>query len=287
MHVFSDGEDNASDELRRKELMEQQKNFKDSVSIHHKFLYSFNTSFEAVKNIAETIEATVIMVQTDNIKVTLDERNKQVFRFFSKNLAKAVSVKKGFNIANRDTPDIITLHKQLMKLNQVFQGDILKTEGIFRESASVNRARDFAQRLANADDSITDYDDPIKIAHATKTLLANCPLIPSSLQKKIVNEGGSKKFDAEKISFFRDIFASPYFPEKNVECLKILTTILKRVIDAQKELPTNKSLTIEGVSRIFSNILFNTFADSQTLQQDITSITSFIIEKAPILFPSL
>jgi len=88
LHVFSDGEDNASDKLRKQELGTEKTYIKEGKlgndTVHHRFLYSFNSQFEQVKTMGEEIGATVIMVQTDNIQQSLNERNKVIFRYFRK-----------------------------------------------------------------------------------------------------------------------------------------------------------------------------------------------------------
>jgi len=292
LHVFSDGEDNASDLLRVRELSEQN-SISGSDKLHHRFLYSFNNSFEQVKNLGESLKATVIMVKTDNIKLTLNERNKLVFQFLSTKTIVS-GFKSGFNLIKNETPEITLLYKQILKLDQVFVGDILLTEGIFRESASVSKARTFAEKLALSDDCLTDYDDPIKIAHATKSYLMACTLIPSDLQAKLLQK-------SPLISSYKSIFNdSKLFPEKNCDILKILLNILNRLITAQKQLPHNKALTLEGISRIFGPILFNAvnqppaavvnmggnFDPSMLLemQANISSCVAFMIENVSDIF---
>ena len=52
LHVFTDGEDNASDALRKKELDDQVKFIQAGESLlQHSFIYSFNTrpDFQAVR----------------------------------------------------------------------------------------------------------------------------------------------------------------------------------------------------------------------------------------------
>jgi len=52
---------------------------------------------------------------------------------------------------------------------------------------------------------------------------------------------------------------------------------------AQKELPTNKSLTLEGTAKIFGVILLNIYAEDQAIQQDVANCMGFIISKHKLL----
>jgi len=258
LHVFSDGDDNASDELRKQELhTEKDCILQRSSSVHHRFLYNFNsdTAFHRVKSLGENLGATVIFVKTDDLKRSIEERDKIVFRTLNphKNLPKK-KLQKGWNMLKGDKPDLVLLHKQLQKAEKVFQGDFLKTEGIFRENGNFRSVENISTKLALGTDTLEDYTDPILTSHALKNLLHHYEIIPRTLQLRLLAAFSSAKDDTHRFHEISTLFRT--LPDLNLACLNLVLTILRRVVHTQQtELPSSKALTTTGIALIFSTIL--------------------------------
>eukprot|EP01125_Pyxidicula_operculata_P011297 TRINITY_DN369_c0_g1_i3.p1 TRINITY_DN369_c0_g1~~TRINITY_DN369_c0_g1_i3.p1 ORF type:complete len:228 (-),score=21.45 TRINITY_DN369_c0_g1_i3:67-750(-) len=82
LHVYTDGEDNASDELRKREYLREKESLVDSHPNlkYHSFLYSFNSEFTQAKSYAESMGASLIMVETNGVNNTIESRNKLIFQ---------------------------------------------------------------------------------------------------------------------------------------------------------------------------------------------------------------
>jgi len=153
-----------------------------------------------------------------------------------------------------DKPDLVLLHKQLQKAEKVFQGDFLKTEGIFRENGNFRSVENISTKLSLGTDTLDDYTDPILTSHALKNLLHQYEIIPRNLQIRLLGVFSSSPDDTHRFHEMATIFRS--LPDLNLACLNLIISILRRVVDAQqRELPPTKALTTTGVALIFSTIL--------------------------------
>lgn len=52
---------------------------------------------------------------------------------------------------------------QLRKFNTVFNGNMLKEEGLFRQNANKDAVDLTTEKFSNRQDDLSDYDDPIQV----------------------------------------------------------------------------------------------------------------------------
>jgi len=272
LHVFTDGEDNSSDSMRKFELEEQIKYMKTSphYNVQHSFVYSFNSNpdFQAIKSVAETIGAAVVLVDVTKVEYSIEERNKLVFNCVrDEKKRKNLSVDHGYAYIKGDTPSVQTLLKQLQKAEKVFSGSFIETEGIFRESGSVISVAASAEHISSGSDSLEDYNDPINAAHAFKNVLKKYDsIIPKETQWELFttireNPGGT-------VAIRQLIFDPTKIPEANRQCLQLIFSILFRVSNAQKNLGP-KGMGAEALGRVFATIILPAICDDSGTLQDV------------------
>lgn len=264
LHLFTDGEDNASsDEVERKKLEKESELIRSHKDLLHRFYYSFS-DFEVSKRVGEALQATVIMVDSENVTSPVALRNKHIF---SKTSAwndaaerkRLLKPKGAYNLLDGDNPVKLEVTEQLVsqlrRFATVFNGKMLSEEGLFRQNANKDTVELTTEKFSQRQDELGDYDDPIQIAHTFKNFLRKYKLIPELLQNRLIDVVSSNASNEMKESEIRDIVSG--LPRNNAVCLSIVLDILRRVLAAQSAmLDQSKALNDDGLARIFSGILF-------------------------------
>eukprot|EP01127_Copromyxa_protea_P018310 TRINITY_DN5731_c0_g1_i1.p1 TRINITY_DN5731_c0_g1~~TRINITY_DN5731_c0_g1_i1.p1 ORF type:complete len:467 (-),score=59.42 TRINITY_DN5731_c0_g1_i1:133-1533(-) len=259
LHIFTDGIDNSSDANSKAELDAEQDVIRRSGvdPLKHTFLYSFSSDFHSAKEVGTKLNATVIMVNSENTNSAIELRDKSVFKSMAENPRPPVSkaLQEGaFSILEGDQPELSFLHRQLHKALLVFTGDFLKEEGIFRQNASLKDVNVSVHNILHGKDTLEDYESPIQVAHSLKNILRRYNIIPKQSQHELAN------VFTEEISEDLVVHIVPIISqiaEVNKKCLSILLEILHRTVKAQESLPKEKALGLQGLATVFSGILFS------------------------------
>jgi hypothetical protein len=254
LHLFSDGEENSSQVSDPYEKQIEYLNSKDK-TVHQRILYSFGDTFEKVKPLGDSLKASVIMVKSDHLSESIKDRDKIIFNCMPKpeNIPKRRSV--SFSYLKGDSPDLMHYYLQLQKADEVFQGKLIETEGLFRQNATFNVVQDTTLRFTHGKDTLDDYNDPITIGHTFKNSLRQVEVIPKNHQPRLLKAFKESTTEEEKIIALRKIIRT--FPKLNINCLEIILRILNRVVRAQENCleDKHKALSIPTISLLFCPIL--------------------------------
>jgi hypothetical protein len=254
LHLFSDGEDNSSS-VSDPYHQQIEINSLSAKSVHQRILYSFGDTFEKVKPLGESLQAAVIMVKPGTLANSFTDRDKLIFGCVNKSPQPAPKRKsKRFSYVNRDSPDLVEFLYQLQKADEVFQGKVIETEGLFRQNAVFNVVNETTERFTEGKDTIQDYNDPITIGHFFKNSLKKFDIIPKTTQKLLLETFRDAETEEDKL--FAVQFVLKQFPKTNLQCLEIVIRIINRVANAQQAaLKQNKALSLSSLAQLFSLIL--------------------------------
>jgi len=228
------------------------------------------------------------MVKSDSISSSMKDRDKIIFSCLNKNTPNANKRRsRSFSYLKGDYPGLMDFYIQLQKADEVFQGKLIETEGLFRQNATFNIVNDTTERFTERKDCLQDYNDAITIGHVFKNSLRKFDIIPKSFQNQLLMEFHEAPSNEEKLMAVNNLFLR--FPRLNMECLQIVIRIINRVARAQHIALSeyHKDLSVSSLAHLFSSVLLPGDEETEDMQTHLDiakDLIEFIIENRDQLF---